>query len=105
MKGASLFFGLVVVVGVDGVFGDDFAGGAVDDEGVGAGDEEQDGCVGVGAADAEVVEFPCLSDRDETGGVDGVATDAPVPFGDVDRGFGFMKGAVGLGGGASREGS
>ena len=102
MEGVLLFFKLVVVVGVDGVFGDDFAGSAMDDEGVGASNEEEDGIAGVGAADAEVVEFPGVADRDEAGGVDDVVADTPVPSGDVDGGFGFGKGVVGLGVGVCR---
>ena len=45
---------MVVFVGVEGVFGEDFSCVAVDDDGVGAGDEEAYGAVFVGSSDAEV---------------------------------------------------
>ena len=48
------FFGLVVFVWVDGVFGEDFTGFAVDGEGVGSGDEDEDVFAVVGSSDAEV---------------------------------------------------
>ena len=44
------FFGLVVVCGVDGVFGDDFSGGAVDGDGVVACYEDEDWVVCRGCA-------------------------------------------------------
>ena len=45
------------VCGVDGVFGDDFSGGAVDGDGVVACYEDEDWVVCVGSADAEAEEF------------------------------------------------
>jgi hypothetical protein len=48
------FLGLVVAVGVDGVFGEDFCGVAVDGDRVGSVGQDDDGAVFVGAADAEV---------------------------------------------------
>ena len=50
-------FGLVVFGGVDGVFGDDFAGFFVDDDGVVGVDEDEGGSVFVGSADSEVEEL------------------------------------------------
>lgn len=50
----GLGVGLVVLGGVDVVFGEDFAGVGVGGDDVLVVDEEQDGCAGVGAADAEV---------------------------------------------------
>ena len=55
--GAGVFFGLVVVCGVDGVFGDDFSGGAVDGHGVIACYEDEDWVVRVGSADTEAEKF------------------------------------------------
>ena len=45
-------FGLVFFGGVQGVFGDDFSGVSVDDDGVVGVDEDEDGLVFVGSADA-----------------------------------------------------
>ncbi len=45
---------MVVFVWVEGVLGEDFSGVAVDDDGVGTGDEEAYGSVFVGSSDAEV---------------------------------------------------
>ena len=54
LPGADVFFGVVVAGGVEGVFGEDFAGVAVDGHDVGGGDEDDDVGAGVGAADTEV---------------------------------------------------
>lgn len=98
-----MFFGLVVLVGVDGVFGEDFAGFAVDDHGVGAVGEGHDWAVFVGPADAEVAEFAGVAQGDDAGGVDVVEADAVVGSGDVDGGCGWWSGGVGGGGGASSD--
>ncbi|WP_084126441.1 hypothetical protein [Demequina sp. NBRC 110054] len=60
------------------MFGDDLAAVGVDDEGVGAGDEEQHRVVLVGASDGEVAEFACEAQRDDARGVDDVVADSPV---------------------------
>jgi len=53
-RGLLSFFGVVVAVFAQVVFGDDFAGVVVDDERVVSGDEEQHGGACVGASDGEV---------------------------------------------------
>lgn len=45
---------MVVAVGVDVVFGQDFTGLGVAGQDVGVVDEQEDGLAGVGAADAQV---------------------------------------------------
>ncbi|WIY83946.1 hypothetical protein [Propionimicrobium sp. PCR01-08-3] len=77
VSGHRSFFLLVVAGWVDGVFGDDFAGGAVDGHGVGAVCEEEDSRVGVGSADGEVSEFSGVSDGDGSSFVDEVVADSP----------------------------
>lgn len=57
VSGHLSVFWLVGFVGVDGVFGDDFSGGAVDGDGVVACYEDEDWVVCVGSADAEAEEF------------------------------------------------
>ena len=52
LVGGCGLFGLVVVGRVDGVFGDDFTGCFVDDDGVVGVDEDDDGRAGVCSADA-----------------------------------------------------
>ena len=94
-----MFLWLVVLAGVDGVFGEDFAGGAVDDEGVGAVDEDEYRCVAVASADGEVVEFSGVADGDDSCGIDVVEADAVVASCDRDGGAGFGGGVVALCGG------
>ena len=48
--------GLVVAVGVDDQFAEEFAGGGVDDADVEVLDEQDDAGSGVGSADADVVQ-------------------------------------------------
>ncbi len=79
-----MFLWLVVLGGVDGVFGDDFAGVAVDDEGVGSVDEDEYWLVFVGASDGEVAERACVSQGDDACGVDVVEADAVVVSCDGD---------------------
>lgn len=73
------FPGLVVFVGVDGVFGEDLAGGGVGDHRVGARDEDDHMCSGVGPADGHVAHHPRVAQADRAGGIDGVIADSPVP--------------------------
>lgn len=68
---------MVVLVGVDGVFGDDFSGLSVDGDGVSSVDEDEDGAVFVGSSDAEVAEFACVSQCDRSGVVYFVVADPP----------------------------
>ena len=65
MRGFSGFVaGLVVAGRVELELAEEFAGGVVDDADVGAGDEEGDGGVFVGSADADVVEFAVVAECD-----------------------------------------
>ena len=90
--------GLVVAVGVEGEFADQFAGGGVDDADVQVLDEEQDAGSGVGPAGADVVELSVVAQGDQAGGVDAVGADAVVGVGGAVAGAGFGAGGVGGGG-------
>jgi hypothetical protein len=79
---------LAAVSGVEGVFGEDFAGVSGADDGVGVVDEADDLGPGGGSADAEVEQASGVAKADLPVLVDGVLADSP----DV--------GVVGLGGGA-----
>jgi hypothetical protein len=88
-RGISLFPGLVVLVGVDGVFGEDLAGGPGCDDGVWAVHEQDDRGVFVSSSDAEVAEPAGVADGDGAAGVDGVVADPPVLVAVEESGFGF----------------
>ena len=95
----------VVVVGVDGVFAEDFAGGVVDDGDVVGVDQEGDWLSGVGGADAEVVHPAGAAEADFAVAVDVVGADPVVrPVGVVVGWGGFRGGGVGVGGGVAGEG-
>jgi hypothetical protein len=65
-RGISLFPGLVVVVGVDGVLGEDLAGGSGCDDGVWAVHEQDDRRVFVCSSDAEVAGSAGVADGRST---------------------------------------
>jgi hypothetical protein len=67
-------------------------------------DQEQDAGPGVGAADADVVEFAVVAEGDEPGVVDAVGADAVVGVGGAVAGDGLRPGGVG-GCGVARPGS
>src|SRR5699024_1843742 len=80
---------LVVLGRVDAVFGDDFAGGGIGGGDVAVVDEDQDGGVDPGAADALVSEFAGVAQGDLAVLVDFVGAGAPFGFsGDVGSGLG-----------------
>jgi hypothetical protein len=72
---------LVVAGGVEGEVAEEFAGGGVDDADVEVVDEEDDGGLGVGSADADVVEAAVVAEGDGAGLVDAVVADAVVGSG------------------------
>ena len=93
--------GLVVAVGVEDEFSEEFAGGGVDDSDVEVLDEQDDVGSGVGSADADVV----VSDGDGAAGVDAVVPDPLVGVaGPVGAGGGFGSGGVGGGRGGREPG-
>ena len=67
--------GLVVAGGVEGEVAEQFAGLVVDDADVEVFDDEGDGGVSVGAADADVVEFAVVAQGDFAGFADDVSAD------------------------------
>lgn len=73
--------GLVVLVGVDGEFAEEFSGGGVGDADVEVVDEHDDGGSGVGSSYADVVESAGDADGEFAGGVDDVAAHAVVVVG------------------------
>ena len=72
---------MVVDVGVEGEFAEEFSGGGVDDADVEVGDEHDDVGSGVGSSDADVVESCVVAQGDYAGVVDAVVADAVVGFG------------------------
>ena len=70
--------GLVVAVGIEGEFAEQFAGGGVDDADVQVVDEHQDAGPGVGSAGADVVELAAVAEGELAVGVDPVGADAVV---------------------------
>ena len=104
-EGLLSFLGLVVLGRVDGVFGEEFAGAAGGDEGVGAVDEQDDWGAGVGAADAEVSEPTGVADGDGADIIHGVVADSPVLVAVAESGFVFGECAVGFAGGAAAGGA
>ena len=72
---------MVVDVGVEGEFAEEFSGGGVDDADVEVGDEHDDVGSGVGSADADVVESCVVAQCDDAGVVDAVVADAVVGVG------------------------
>ncbi|MCI9887452.1 hypothetical protein JT358_03105 [Micrococcales bacterium 31B] len=87
------------------MFGDDFAGGAVDDEGVAVVDEDEGGCADVGASDGEVAEFSGVAEADSTGSIDFFVSGSPGFVVERLGGFCFGECGVGLVGCAVVEGS
>ena len=87
--------GLVVAGGVEGEVAEEFAGGGVDDADVEVGDEEDDGGLGVGSSEADVVKLAVVAEGDAAVGVDAVAADTPVGIVVASRGGGFGSGGVG----------
>jgi hypothetical protein len=71
-------FALVVLCRVQGEFREDFPGGLVQDDGVGFRGEDQDGCAGVGPADAQVPEAAGEAKADSSCGVDAVRVGTEV---------------------------
>jgi len=69
---------LVVDVGVEGEFAEEFAGGGVDDADVEVVGEEDDAGSGVGSSHADVVESSVVAQGDDAGVVDAVVADAGV---------------------------
>ena len=63
---------LVAAFGVECEVSEEFSGGGVDNADVEVVDEHQDGCVGVGSADADVVESTVVAEGDAAGFVDAV---------------------------------
>ena len=91
---------MVVAGGVEGEVAQEFAGVGVDDADVVVLREEDDALVGVGAADADVVESPVDAWGDDAGFVDGVGADAVVGVVFAAGGWaGFGVGGVDRGGG------
>jgi hypothetical protein len=88
----------VVVVGVDGVFAEDFAGGVVDDGDVVGVDQDGDWLSGVGGADAEVVHPAGAAEADFAVAVDVVGADPVVRAVGVVGWGGFGGCGVGVGG-------
>ena len=72
---------MVVAVGVQGQFSQQFAGEGVDDPDLEVGDEEDDAGSGVGSADADVVQVAGDAQGDDAGGVDAVVADPVVGVG------------------------
>jgi hypothetical protein len=72
---------LVVAVGVEDEFAEEFAGFGVDDADVEVVNEEEHGCVGVGLTDADVVESAVVTEGDDAGFVDLVVPNAVVTVG------------------------
>ena len=90
------FLGLVVAVGVDGEFAEEFAGGGVDDADVEVVDQHQDAGSGVGPADADVVEAAVDAEGDAAGLVDAVGANPVVVVGSAQLiGAGLGSGGVG----------
>ena len=89
---------MVVLRGVDGELAEQFSGGDVDDADAEVVDEEEHVGSGVGSPDADVVEVSVDAQRDDAGGVDGVAPDAVVVV-VATGGGGFGSGEVRLFGG------
>ena len=103
--GASVVVAPVGACGVDGVGGEDFAGGLVGDGDGGVVGEDQDGCSGVVDADAEVVHAACAAEAELAEAVDAVVSDAPVALVAVVGRGGFDGGVVGGLRGAAAEGA
>ncbi len=97
-EGLLSFLGLVVPVGVDQVFGEEFAGGPGGDECLGSVQEQEYSGTAVRAADAEVAEPAGVADGDRADVVDGVVADPPVLVAVSESGFGFREGPVCLAG-------
>lgn len=97
--GLSLFVAPVGSGGVDVVFAEDFAGGAVDDGDGGWVGEQEDWLASVGVADAEVVHASGSAEGDLAAGVDVVDPDAVVVAVAGVWGAGFGGCVVGGGGG------
>ncbi len=72
--------GLVVVVGVEGEVAEDFSGVGVDDVDFEFFDEHGDVGSGIGSADADVVEFAGVAERDGACVSDDVTADPVVVF-------------------------
>ena len=89
--------GLVVAGGIDGQFAQQLAGGGIDDPDLEVVDQQQDVGLGVGSADADVVQAAVDAQGDGAGLVDAVVADALVGVGGpatAGRG-GFGAGLVG----------
>jgi hypothetical protein len=98
--------GLVVLGGVEDELAEEFAGGGVDHADVQVLDEQDDAGLGVGSADAEVVEPAGHAQGDAAAVVDAVVADPVVGVGvAAGGGLGLGEGAVGgRGGGPVRQG-
>ncbi len=91
----SFFFWLVVAVGADGVFAEDFSGCGVADGGVVVVDQDEDGFADVGASDAEVADVAGVTDADFPVFVDFVGSGSPFVGVVCGRWGGFGEGRVG----------
>src|SRR5215468_2672853 len=91
--------GLVVAAGVEGQVAEQFAGGGADDSDVQVLNQQQDVGLGVGPADAEVVEAAAVAQGDRAGGIDLVGADPVVGVGGPVAGGGLGAGGAGGGGG------
>jgi hypothetical protein len=75
------WLGLVVLVGVEGQFAQEFTGGGVDDADLEILDEHDDVGPGVGSPDADVMESTGVAQGDDAGVVDAVVADPVVGVG------------------------
>ena len=95
--------GLVVAGGVEDELTEEFAGVGVDDADVAVEGQQDDVGAAVGPSDADVVQAAVVADRDRSGGVDAVAADPWVGWGDGGGRGGFGSGSVGAGRGSSAQ--
>lgn len=100
-----MFFRLIAAGRIDGELGEDFAGAVLDGSDVGVSDEQDDGFVFVGAADAEVSEASGMAQCDLAVGVHAVGADPPVLSLGRDGGPGLGGCLVGFGRCAAFEGA
>ncbi len=91
--------GLVVAGWVEGEVSEEFTGLGCDDSDVEVGDQQGYGGVGVGSADADVVESAVVAECDGACFVDAVVADSEVGCVACLARFGFGEPVVGGGGG------
>lgn len=75
---------LIILAGIDGVFGNDCTSTAVYDHGAGSLHEQENSNPCQGPADAQVSESAGAADADRAGGIDLVILDSPDCVIDVD---------------------